>query len=110
MRDSLIRSITALSAANCSLRPSRYSVEYTDARRYMAELARYADSDPGHETAHVDPAYYRVDAGFDTISEARKFAETRADAVIYERKNIRDVTPPGDPPGLLWEYETESVE
>jgi len=48
---------------------------------------------------------------FTTLSAARRAAE-RCDGYwqILKKVNIEDVTPPEDPPGLLWDWEEELVE
>jgi len=48
---------------------------------------------------------------FATLSAARRAAE-KCDGYwqIIRRVNIRDVTPAGDPSGLLWDWEEEFVE
>ena len=86
------------------MKPTRYVVEYLHQGLLEKEGARAG----GKEFADI--AYYLKEADFDTLEMARAFLPNVSDAVIYERRNIRDVTPEGDPSGLLWDYETESVE
>lgn len=77
----------------------RYKVEYDDADRIAWLRVRYGDL--WHD--HVDPADVRTFRDFDDLRAARRFA-TRVHGSIYERTNIRDITPPGDPPGLFLDW------
>lgn len=88
-----------------TLKPQRYFVEYDDPVRFKAEVARH-----GGDAAFADPAHFRRDKGADSLEAARVFARGCVGPVIYERVKIRDETPPGDPPGLLWEWDTVLVE
>lgn len=43
-------------------------------------------------------------------SLAIKMGAANGYGAVVERKHLTDVTPAGDPPGLLWDYETEVLE
>lgn len=92
------------------MKPSRFVVEYQDADA-VAEESRKAAAQGG-EPEDYDPSLTAEAKSFDTLEEARKFKRQHEgeSPIIYERKNIRDVTPRGDPRGLLWEWDTEMVE
>jgi len=91
-------------------RPKRYIVEYDDEAKYRAEVDRHRAGDPEHPEAHADPARYRETEEFDDLFPARVFAAKHNGWIMYERRNIRDVTPSEDPPGLLWEWDEEYLE
>ena len=94
-------------------KPTDYFIEFEDARRYRAELAR-----KGGVAEAVDPSrtFSAVDAR--TLDEARRLARSvavrRAAGVttrfIYRRFDFEDVTPAELPPATNWRYETEFVE
>ena len=87
------------------MRPKRYRVEYDDPERFEVEVTHH-----GGDAAFADPAYYRRDHDADTLEGARDFARTCVAPVIYERINVRDETPPEDPPGFLWEWDERFVD
>lgn len=91
-------------------RPKRYAVEYDDEAKYQAEVDYWRARDPECPEAHADPAKYRVTEEFDDLAGARAFAAGHNGWIMYERRNIRDVTPREDPPGLLWEWDEEWIE
>ncbi len=73
-------------------RPSRYFVTY--------------EPDGGREGEFADK-------DFATLAAARRFRATRRAkgwTAIYERYGLVDVTPYGDPPGLLWEWDERLIE
>lgn len=78
------------------MKPCKYLVEY---------------GQPDEEDQ--DPAKYRFVHGFARIKSARRFMKRqnakKQAALLFERYDFVDVTPPGDPPGLLWEYSTRPV-
>lgn len=49
---------------------------------------------------------------FKRLAEARRFAASSqvVGASLYERVNCEDVTPPGDPAGLLWDCEERPID
>ena len=48
---------------------------------------------------------------YNSLAAARLVYEAHLDALpqIFERKNIRDATPKGDPRGLIWDFDEEMV-
>ena len=67
------------------MKPKHYSVQYSVAAKHLYE---------GKETDSLDEARYLIRNG----------------GVIHKRINVVDVTPEGDPPGLLWDWEDEYLE
>jgi hypothetical protein len=45
---------------------------------------------------------------FHDLDLARAFARKKG-GDVYERANLRDVTPDGDPPGILWGWDTREA-
>ena len=74
------------------MKPARYYVEW---------VTEWREDNPP-KTACYDAT---------TLAAARLMYSVHLDALpqIIERNNIRDVTPAGDPPGLLWDFEEEVV-
>lgn len=85
------------------MKPTRYYVTYFDTAAVKAEQVRIGcdDVDPGNVTETRD---------FETLKEARRFFRVklslREAPQLYERTNIRDVTPDGVR-GLLWDWDRE---
>lgn len=75
------------------MKPTRYYVEY---------VTRWIE-DRTPETAITNMR---------TLPEARRVYQAHHDDFpqIRERQNIRDATPAGDIPGLIWDYDDELVE
>ena len=73
--------------------PTRYFVEY---------VTRWVE-DEAPETDIIDVP---------SLAAAQRVYNAHRDALpqILERKNLRDVTPAGDPRGLLWDFEEAVVE
>lgn len=73
------------------MKPTRYYIVY--------EVPPFGD----------DPNYKYKD--FNTLDAAKKYCTrlTRSAWAIYERINISDITPEGDPRGLLYDYESKFV-
>ena len=89
------------------MKPARYYVEYGDEAAWAKELARCG----GVEEA-TDPAHFVRQRDFGSLAAARRYAATCSRVVppaIYERTRLRDVTPDGDPAGLLWEWDASEV-
>ena len=83
-------------------KPTPYFVEWVN----VAKLAKApADSD-------LDLRDFLELRDFEREQDARVFCEQApfgALPCLYRRDNIRDVTPAGDPRGLLWDFEEELV-
>ena len=73
-------------------------------KRYVLLYERKGEEDP-----EAPPPFESRE--FATLSAARRAAE-KCDGYwqIVRLVNIRDVTPAGDPSGLLWDWEEEFVE
>jgi hypothetical protein len=88
------------------MKPAPYFVEY-----WKTEWVEEARAKVGDD---FDPSDVTDSKGFATLASARKFfaqCQARLEGPrIYLRTNLRDVTPDEDPPGLLWEWDTELVE
>lgn len=75
-------------------RPTQYFVEYV--RRWEA--------DELPETEIVD---------FVNLASAKRYWRKVPDEKlpqVLERRHIEDITPPGDPRGLLWDWDEEVIE
>ena len=91
-------------------RPSPFFVPHEDVTLWRRELERVAKLYPDAERPEelTDPAAYWRDRDFDRLEDAGAFArEIGGD--VFERYGFEDVTPPGDPPGLLWEWHERRV-
>ncbi len=94
-------------------RPSRFRIEFQSKRRIAHYLRRHPD-DQGLEFATPDEIYESDDVA-EVIANARARARAFArqndcTVTVYERRNIRDVTPAGDPSGLIFDWDEEWVE
>lgn len=91
-------------------RPSRWFVPYEDQALFEKALARVNKEYPGAEEPRdlIDPVDYWRDRDFDDLEAARVFAKENG-SDVYERYGFEDVTPRGDPPGLLWVWEERLV-
>ncbi len=81
------------------MRPFRYFVEWEDAEAVAEIEARGEEPDPVETSRRAD---------FSDLARAKRFA-AKKDGVVVERKNIRDATPDGDPPGILWDWDDETA-
>lgn len=93
------------------MRPARFRVDYESKRRVDAYLLAHPD-DPNLEAA--DPFQLLESEEWHSIVAARKRAQAVArendcTVLIYERLGIHDVTPPEDPPGLIWDWDAEEL-
>lgn len=91
------------------MKPSRYYVEWESTRLVKAARAQGVPDDA------IDPASVCVQKDVTDLGTARLLAtrlrrEGNLLVCIYERKNLRDETPPEDPPGILWDWDSELVE
>lgn len=86
-------------------KPLRYFVQYDN-----PELFAKAVAEAGGNPELTDPVDYVRDRSFASLSAARAFKARHRGAVLYERVNIRDVTPDDDPQGLLWDFDERLVE
>ena len=75
----------------------------TKPTRYFIEYVTRWDEDNPPETAMID-ADTLVDALLIYAGRRKQMPQLR------ERKDIHDITPAGDPRGLLWDFEEEIVE
>jgi len=79
------------------MKPTRFVVEYEDEEKVARVNAVYGSS------GDADPTLYMAYADFNDIAAAQTFLAGKC-GQITERYDIEDVTPEGDPPGLIWEY------
>jgi hypothetical protein len=92
-------------------KPAQFRVEYQD----TAKIERYRrenEDDPQLEEADPGQLMSSKDAQNRGIAAmlAQRLANSSGGTVcIYERRSIVDVTPPGDPCGLIWDWEEEYV-
>lgn len=110
-------------------KPEEFSVRYEDGYQMAQALrraARQPDWDPAYAHDMIDMAEYHDDQECRTLDDVRKVIEAlRAlpevtdvpghdkpvpGAYVYDvvhRVYIRDSTPMGDPPGLLWDWDDD---
>jgi hypothetical protein len=86
------------------MKPAHYFVEYEDRAKLAAIIAKGLDPDD------LEPGERYAERDFPTVDEAIAFARTSVPAWVYERTGLTDVTPVGDPPGLLWDWEERLLE
>jgi hypothetical protein len=92
-----------------SRRPDRYEIVWVSKRRIASYLFEHPD-DPGLEWANPSDLCEQetCDDLEVTRSRARAYASMNgAWAQVIERIGIEDVTPSGDPPGLIWDWSDE---
>lgn len=70
-------------------RPTRYFVEY--------------------QSGDMPDTAWPVVEDAATLRQAKQIARWRK-GQVYQRVDLRDVTPPSDPPGLLWEWDERPVD
>ena len=80
-------------------KPTRYFVVWDD-----ADLYERLKQERG--TPDISPDLYYRTSNSPTLAHATRFFTSRQwCAQLWERYNIRDVTPAGDPRGLLWDWQ-----
>jgi hypothetical protein len=111
------------------LKPAEYCVEYADNeeyRRLLVREARRPDFDPKYAHDAIDMAQYHDHQDCRSLDDVRLVIEalralpevtdvpgyegTLPAADVYDvrhRVRIEDVTPRGDPPGLLWDFDDD---
>jgi len=88
-------------------RPKPYVVEWQHPELVKMEVARVGSI----EYINHDRIYARE--YFNSLTVARRWFEQTArihGGQLRERCNIRDVTPLGDPPGILWDYDVRIID